>query len=79
LTQSVRGGEPWDFDYVMHEAKEEFRRRRSLIMACPCCKGKPKEVTPEQQDYLDSIRAIADILGDDVDGFASALDDFGLA
>ena len=34
--------------------------------------------SPEEQDRLDAIRELADTLGDDIDGLAGTLDDFGL-
>ena len=67
-------GEPWDMDYVLHEAPEDFKRKGSRITACPACKGDKSKRHPMSATY----HALADIAGDDIDGFASDLEDFGL-
>ena len=70
-------GEPWDFDYVIHDEPEEFVRKGSLISRCPNCRDKGKILTKD----LDPIRqmktmaavALADVMGDDLDGFAAEM------
>ena len=73
-------GEPWAFDHVIHEAEpEDFRRVGGLILACPSCGGRrPSEQSPEERDRLDGIAELARWLGEDLDGLAGLLEDFGL-
>ena len=74
----IRCGEPWDMDYVLHEDPKAFKRHGGRIDHCPCCpKHKPKH-SAKQQARLDAIAELANLLGDDVDGLAGTLDDFGL-
>ncbi len=71
-------GEPWDVDAVLHEMRDEFERKGALITRCPSCppgKFRPCEKTAAR---LATIKALAEMLGDDVDGFAATLEDFGL-
>ena len=71
-------GEPWDLDTVLHEQPEDFERRGSLILACPCCNGKRPEMTPQRQAFLRQVSILAQMCGTDVDGFAAMLEDFGM-
>ena len=72
-----RCGEPWDLDYVLHEAPDEFDRRGGLIRACPCCHGEEPETMPaEKREKLAAVATVAELLGDDVDGLAALLEDF---
>jgi len=72
-------GEPWDMDYVLHEAPHEFTRSRSRIDHCPACPatGRPA-LTAEEQERLQMIAAIADVCGADIDAFVTELADLGL-
>ena len=70
-------GEPWDVDHVLHQEPDEFDRRGGLIRACPCCHGiEPDGMTEERRSRLRAVAAVAELLGDDVDGLAATLDDF---
>lgn len=74
----TRCGEPWDLDAVLHDMPEDFERKGSLIARCPSCPpGKPK-LANATEARLAIIRFLAENLGDDVDGFAATLEDFGL-
>jgi len=74
----IRCGEPWDMDYVRHEEPEAFKRSGGRIDHCPCCPEEKPKHSAKQQERLDAIAALADLLGDDIDGLAGTLDDFGL-
>ena len=74
----VNCGEAWDTDHVLHEEPEGFVRTGAVIQSCPCCKGKKQKLSSAQQTRLDEICALAELLGDDIDGFAATLEDFGL-
>ena len=69
-----RCGEPWDCYGALHGmdmTREEYQR----MMAgdgCPCCFGKPVEKRPLRGELM---AIAADLLGDDVDGIASTMDD----
>ena len=75
----VNCGEPWDVDYVLHEAPREFTRTHSRIDRCPACPAMGRPVlSQEERERLDSIAEIADMCGDDIDSFAAELEDLGL-
>ncbi|MBN2562362.1 MAG: hypothetical protein JXQ75_15665 [Phycisphaerae bacterium] len=65
-------------DYVRHEEPEAFKRRGGRIDHCPCCPEEKPKHSAKEQERLDAIAALADLLGDDIDGLAGTLDDFGL-
>jgi hypothetical protein len=65
-------------DYVLHEEPEAFRRRGGRIDHCPCCPKHKAKHSAKERHRLAVIRELADLLGDDVDGLAGTLDDFGL-
>lgn len=69
-------GEPWDTLYVRHEAKEGFSQVGPVIVSCPCCEGRPQLLSPEQREYLATVRQISVLLGDDIDDVAACLEDF---
>ena len=70
-------GEPWDVDHVLHDEPGGFDRSGGLIRSCPCCHGKePDGMTEERRSRLSAVAAVAELLGDDVDGLAATLDDF---
>jgi len=76
----VNCGEPWDVDHVLHDAPQEFIRKGGVIKKCPAC---PKEGQPNLDEKtrvkLDAVEELGEILGDDIDGLAASLEDFGLA
>ena len=74
----TRCSEPWDMDYVLHDEPEGFQRRGGRIDRCPLCPETTPKHSPRQQERLDAIREVADLLGDDIDGLAASLEDFGL-
>jgi len=68
-----RCGEPWDAYGARHgdmDAEERYRFFRGID--CPCCHGKPIEKRPFRAELA---AALTDILGDDIDGLASEMDD----
>lgn len=78
----LRCGEPWDVDYIMDipplEKKDFTMLGVMQILACPCCKGLDVNIEPELADKLSAMGAVADVLGDDIDGYANFLQDEGL-
>ena len=72
-------GEPWDMDYVLHDAPHEFQRTHGRIDRCPACPATGRPVlSREERERLDLIAALADVSGDDLDGFVAELEDLGL-
>ena len=77
-------GEPWDQYYLRHELTPEevrdgswrFGSSRLVVLSCPACKE--NEPLSDARDRKWAVQAIAEILGDDEDGLASTLEDFGL-
>jgi len=74
----TRCGEPWHMDHVLHDEPEEFERQGGVILRCPCCSRKTVKLSDEERRRLNTIQAIGEVLGDDLDGFAAALEDFDL-
>ena len=69
-------GEPWDVDFVLHEADpEDFVRSDGAIYRCLCCQENRRTLTEETRERLAAIRAIAPLFDDDLDGLAAFLDD----
>jgi hypothetical protein len=71
-------GEPWDFYYVLHDEPESFSREGAAIVNCPCCPGKPEDLSEAQKDLLAAAKELGRLLGDDVNGYAAQLEDMGL-
>ena len=74
----INCGEPWDMDYVLHEAPHEFTRTHGRIDRCPACPatGSPP-LSAAERARLHAVAELADILGPDIDGFAAELEDLG--
>ena len=78
-------GEPWDQYHLRHDLPppEEraaegwyFGSSNLVVVHCPCC---PQNGSlPDAKVRTAIIRDLADLLGDDEDGLASTLEDFGL-
>jgi len=75
----INCGETWDMDYVIREAPQMFTRTHSRIDRCPACPatGRPA-LSQKERERLDLIAHLADMCGDDIDGFVSELEDYGL-
>lgn len=73
-----RCGEPWEIYYVLHEEPGAFVRDGGLIIRCPSCPADLEDISDEGRYRGQLAEVAADVLGDDVDGIASALEDFGL-
>lgn len=74
----IRCGEPWDVDHVLHDDPNGFQRCGGLITRCPTCPIVAPRHAPQERLRLASIVAVAESLGNDIDGLAAALEDFGL-
>lgn len=74
----IRCGEPWDMDYVLHDDPGAFKRRGGRIERCPCCPKETPRHSAKEQGRLETVAALADLLGDDVDGLAATLEDLEL-
>ena len=76
----IKCGEPWEMDYLHEVAKEQgstFARvaDRFAVKGCEALGG-----THNDFDYENgpAVAAIYDLLGDDIDGAAALIEDFGL-
>ena len=74
----TRCGEPWDLYHVLHDEPEAFERENGVILRCPCCPAGEPDLAPIERERLDAIRALGEMLGDDIDGLAGCLEDFDL-
>lgn len=70
--------EPWDMDHVLHEDPDAFVRKHGVITHCPCCGKRTEPLSNEERDKSEAIAAIGDVLGDDIDGLAAEIENFGL-
>ena len=81
-------GEPWDQYYLRHELDGEtpemladdgwqFGHNRLVVMHCPSC---PKDGSglPNAGERAAVVNELAQVLGDDLDGLAATLEDFGM-
>ena len=68
-------GEPWDIQSVEHyDFSDSERKKFHAGKGCPACKFGEK--APEDMPFRSMLAsAAADILGDDIDGLASIMDD----
>ena len=81
----TRCGEPWDTDTVLHDAEPgEFDRvgNTGKITMCPACRGTSDEelsklLSDDEKGRNYTRSAMADLLGDDIDGLASTYEDMG--
>jgi len=74
----TRCGEPWDMHHVLHDEPAAFRRKGSVIRRCPACPPQMPDLCRADRARLDAIRALGELLGDDVDALAAVLEDFDL-
>jgi hypothetical protein len=63
---------------VLHGEPEAFERDGGLIRHCPSCPSGTPTLTGKQRERLAAVREVAGLLGADVDGLASALEEFDL-
>ncbi len=49
------------------------------VRSCPACMGKPTKLTDDQQHRVDTIRELAEVFGEDADGFACMVEDIDCA
>jgi hypothetical protein len=73
-------GEPWDVCGLWDWEPEERKRWKfgSTLVGCPCCEGKKVDLSPAERERVEITAALADLMGDDIDGLASCLEDFGI-
>lgn len=81
-------GEPWDQDFLRHELSDgldgdltaegwRFGPSRLAVLHCPAC-PKAGYVLPDADERSVIVTELAELFGDDEDGLASTLEDFGL-
>lgn len=70
-----RCGEPWDV-VGLHSGDVTPPERKQILDGdcCPCCKGKDVKDRPL---CAEATEVLMDLLGDDIDGLAATLEDFG--
>lgn len=66
-------GEPSEVYHVNHDMEPKYKKQFLAGTGCDCCKGVPVENKPARAEVAG---ALLDILGDDLDGMASMMDDF---
>jgi hypothetical protein len=73
-TYCTKCGEPWDID-CLHEPDEYgLQLDGTRILGCDACEWHAERGYP-LRGMADAATAMHDILGDDIDGIASMLDD----
>jgi len=78
----TRCGEPWDLCSLNEDMDPHEKGRLLRGEGCPCCYGKPLEGdTKMRADATHEARlaqeAMQSVLGDDLDGLAAGMEDFG--
>ena len=69
-----RCGEPWDIASLNGDMSEEEAKDLGRGKGCPCCFG--RDVT-DRPIRAEASEVLLDILGNDLDGAAAMLEDFG--
>lgn len=73
----TRCGEPYEVFYITDEMTPEERDDLYAGRGCPCCASKA-EVT-NRAPFASEVQAeMKTLLGDDIDGLAAMMEDFGL-
>ena len=75
-----RCGEPYEIFYLTDEMTEEERRDFHAGKGCPCCCTKPDaaiHLSSRQKEAVTVQSTLRDVLGDDIDGLAAEMEDFG--
>jgi hypothetical protein len=70
-----RCGEPWDVCSLADDMTPEEAKNLKAGKGCPCCIGKEVKERPYRAVVS---AALLDVLGDDIDGVAATLEDFGI-
>lgn len=70
-------GEPWSLDHVVHEEPHAFERKGCVVSSCPCCKSRLPKLSNNEKRKLRLLTEIAAQHGNDLDGFAAFLEEFG--
>ena len=70
-----RCGEPWDVCSLVDDMTQTEASNLKAGNGCPCCAGKEIKSKPERAVLCGALMGI---MGDDMDGLASTLDDFGI-
>lgn len=66
-------GEPCDVYHLHHDMEPEYRKMFKEGKGCDCCQGKGERLDNLKTGAMDLL---SELLGDDVDGIASMMDDF---
>ena len=78
-----RCGEPWDLLGMQDEWTESQRRYFNVGRGCPACGGREESEFAHRAEGTSFARmaqaALRDVMGDDLDGLAASMEDFGLA
>lgn len=69
-------GEPWEMDFVLHDEPHSFNRTGGMIYECPACVSHKEPILSKEQ--LQVAEQFAQLMGDDIDGYASSLQDAGI-
>lgn len=81
-------GEPWDQYFLRHELPDDvdsnlaaegwrFGPSRLAVLHCPAC-SKDGLCLPDAEERAEIVTELAQLLGDDEDGLAATIEDFGL-
>lgn len=71
-----RCGEPWSLDDVLYEIRHAFHLVGSDVRCCPNCSSlKEVQLEEDKRKYLDDLRVIATVYGNDCNGFSYFLEE----
>ena len=62
--------------HLYHDMEPEYRAMFKAGKGCDCCLGRPQE--RRDDEFMDKVRLLSDLMGDDIDGLACATEDLEL-
>lgn len=69
-------GEPCDVYHLYHDMEPEYREMFKAGTGCDACQGRQSE--RRDDEYMEKVRLLSELMGDDIDGLACMTEDLDL-